>query len=503
MTTEIRSGPAAEAEAPEPHSAARATVSPWELWLLALVVLALTWAVWRLIGVGLVLGHDEAVYATRARSWLEHTSTLSWAAHRSPGLPVLAVPILALGGGPSQLRAIGLLCAIALVIGVWVLARRLGGPTAGAIAAAVIAFTPPLLAHAALFLTDLPGAALVVWLVVVVGAAVRRPQGPGPGLLWAAPLVAGAIYLRLGAALPLGLVAVGAVLLWPRSVIAGWRWILATAGLTLLLLWFHIAGAIEAFGTPWGRILYTSSLTRADQPGAALLQYLREMPAALAGVPTGILMIVGLVAAPAVAVSLRRRSGPARLAVLAWLVGAGHLAGMGVSSNYEVRFVFVSIALLVVLGAAAVAALVRWALPSQARTVAVAAAAAVVVFGLVSTTNRLVTERRAAAARYETMELAAAEIIDRAEGADCAVVTSYVPQVEWLTGCDVVAFGDPPLALAAEHLTTSEPFVLLLRDGKRQPTGAELDALLDQVEPVASWERSEGLIGAAWLYRVR
>lgn len=471
----------------------------WEWVALGVVLLALMVSVGRLLEVGAILGHDEAAYASRARSWVEHTATTSWFPHRSPGLPVLGVGVLALGGGAVGLRLIGLAFAVGLAIGVWVLARRLGGPAAAPVAAAAVAFAPPFLDHAGLFLTDLPATALIVWLMLVVCQQAERDDGPGPGLLWAAPLAAAAVWLRMGAVLPLGLVALGGCLLWPRQVVGAGRWVVATAGLTVGLLWLHFAGAVEAFGTPWGRILYTAELTRTDDPGSALTAYVGDFPNALAGTPAAVLMAVGLLGA--VVLLMGRRVAP-RPVLLVLLVAIGHFVAMGISSEPDVRFILLPIALLCVLGGVVVGRLAGLLPGAATPAAALTVAGLFLVVGAGPTTAELVAERAANDERYDAMRAAADRIVEGSDEASCAVLTSYVPQVEWLTGCAAAAFGNPPTAAAREKFPSQEAFVLLLRDGKRQPEGTERDALLEGASLMGEWDMAEGRIGAGELYRL-
>lgn len=503
------------ARAPRPPE-----VRPWEWALLGVVVTVVVWSLARVVGVGDMLGHDEAVYAARARTWLAGEPTTSWFPHRAPGLPVLGVPLLALGLGTAALRAVGVAFAVLGVVAVWVLARRIGGPVAAPVAAAAVAFAPPLLDHGARYLTDLPATAVVVTLMAVVVWQAERDDGPGPGLLWAAPLAAGALYLRFGAALPLVLVAGAGLAVWPRLVLRGWRWVTATAVLTAGLLLPHLIGAVEAFGTPWGRVAYTATLTRTDTPGGALATYLGQLPAALAGAPAGVLMLIGLVGLPAVLAVRRRWDGAARTGAFAWTVAVADAVAMGVTAEPDVRFVFVAVALLCVAGAGAVGLVVPHGRSVPA--VALAATAVVALIGVMVTTPTVAQDRAAGDERYAAMRAAARVVVaDRLPasadgraaadapigaalpadvGAPCVVVSSYVPQIEWLTGCTVYAF-DAPL-LSDPDAADRAAWLLLLRDGKRQPVGGQREALVDDAELAGTWDLASGRIGSAELYRL-
>ena len=102
-----------------------------ELAVLGLVLLDFSRIVVGLIALDAPLHWDEAVYAVRARSWVDPEAVLSgWSYIRPPLLQLLAgLPVLG-GGDEWQLRAIGLVAGVALLLAAWWLGRMLAGPTA-------------------------------------------------------------------------------------------------------------------------------------------------------------------------------------------------------------------------------------------------------------------------------------------------------------------------------------------------------------------------------------
>lgn len=119
----------------------------------------------------------------------------------------------------GRARATTLLFLAILVVHGWLGARRLAGPAAGALAAALLACEPNVLAHASLATTDVAAAAGLLALVVHFEAG--RGRGTGrrlvvPGLLYGLALLAKGSLLLLA---PLALTAVeahraGIRLLW-------------------------------------------------------------------------------------------------------------------------------------------------------------------------------------------------------------------------------------------------------------------------------------------------
>jgi hypothetical protein len=259
-------------------------------------------------------------------------------------------------------------------------------------------------------------------------------------------------------------------------------------------------GAIRAFGTPWGRILHTARLTRADEAGAALTQYVSDFPNELAGIPAGMLMTVGLIGLPMLLLARKRRDEIARGSAFVLLVGVGHMVGMGVTSQPEVRFVFLPIVLFCVAGGVAVGGVVSYLGKGFATATAAGLAAIFTVIGLVSTAPAVIEQRHDADGAYDAMRAAATQVL--AHDGTCAVATSYVPQFEWLTSCPVFAFPPEDPTSVLKEVDADNAFMLLLRRGKRQPEGEDLQILQSRAQLVAHWDLREGRLGSADLYRV-
>ncbi|MFD4988102.1 hypothetical protein [Streptomyces sp. NPDC058374] len=75
------------------------------------------------------IGHEESVYANKARSWTEGgPPAASWGEYRPPGLPLLGTLALRLNDDVGALRAVTLLLALAMLTATYLPA---GPPRAG------------------------------------------------------------------------------------------------------------------------------------------------------------------------------------------------------------------------------------------------------------------------------------------------------------------------------------------------------------------------------------
>lgn len=457
-------------------AAAEITPSKWswpplqrrELIVLASACLLLLALGLLLIAEGAPLGHDESVYALRARYWAGQAQDVAWNAYRAEGLPFLSAPLMMVGGSEPELRAVVLAFGVLMVVLVWALARLLFDETTGLIAAALVAVTPATLAYSWQIALDVPSATLGLAATLVFAAAIR-----GERIRWwaagAIPLAIAAVYVRYGAPLVVAAGMVGvAVARWPVV----WRdWLRA------LLLAVGTLGGMAA-------VLLVPPLTNSDRaPGLAFRtrQVNKEIGAFesygdFAGVLddvfgpiVGLLVVVGLVAALVRARHIDRAS-------LAGMAVAGLLFIVGL--NFSLAQVFAQYVVpLVPFVAIAAAAGLGALVTTRAGAVAVAV---VLVAAVVPMWSDAKADVDSFQDRYGVIRYVARELDAVAEG-DCIVITSYSPQVGWYSGCP--AYGFTPdmrqdgldrsvlLSHAPRFVPSgTDAYAVLFNRGKRQPT---------------------------------
>lgn len=78
-----------------------------------------------------------------------------------------------------------------------------------------------------------------------------------------------------------------------------------------------------------------------------------------------------------------------------------------------------------------------------------------------------------------TVEAAAAEMREMSGDGSCGVVTSYFPQITYYSGCSTGWFRSPlEPEEALDRVHGDNRFLLLVEEGKSQPTGDDLSAFL-------------------------
>jgi 4-amino-4-deoxy-L-arabinose transferase-like glycosyltransferase len=423
---------------------------PWTFERKLLGAAMLAWAVVAVVSLvtGPPLGHDESAFAIVARG-----ATPAWL-YRSRGVPVLGELGVLLGGADWQLRLASAIAGLAVVPAVFAAGRAAFDERTGAWAAAVIAGAYPMVSLSAALLGDLPATAGVVAGVAIVAAALGGDGARAPrwGLVLAAPAFAAAFYLRYASAPVIALAGVAALVLWWRPIRRDPWPAAGTAALLVVLLVPHFAQALHRTGALLGILRVSSEVPRRAYLGEGLVTYVTANPFVYYGAlvaPALVAAFVGLaLAATGRAPRLRRRA-PWFLAIIA----IGQLVAIGLQSHAQPRYVFIAIALLVVLGVDTLRALARPRLALAA--VAVAWLAAAIAVGVI---NRQIAHHRSA------ISVAAATLRSHRAHPSCAVIAGTGPQLTWYSGCIAVppAWDDPKIVdPSLDRFVVSTPYAPL------------------------------------------
>lgn len=423
---------------------------------------------------GETLGHDESAYALKGRAWLEGTPETGWSPHRGPVLSAYAYGALALGGDEAALRSIGVLAVFALAVATWMLGRKVGSQWVGPLAAVGVVAGPAILRRGTEFLTDIPTAALLVFCMVIAWREFVEKRTPSYALLWVLPLAWLAFYLRYQAILSFGLIALSILLLFwdrvrarPGPLVVGA--VLGTVGLVP-----HFLFSASETGSPIGVLQFTGEVAGREYLGEGLVDYALLMGWPLAG-------FVGPVATVLFVWWIVRdwKSPDARRRFLYLLIpAAGQVIALGILSHGESRFVFFPLALAIVGGTTGLFELSQGWRPRLRR----AALLSLPILLVGSLALSIAEVRRSVDNRIlanEPVELAS-ELVDDIDAQDtCAVMTSYLPQVTFYSLCWTDRFRTSLEAEAAVERLQGDPrFMILIEDGKRQPSGADLDELV-------------------------
>ncbi|MBB1261757.1 glycosyltransferase family 39 protein [Streptomyces sp. OF8] len=509
-------------------------------------VLSLTVAVWAALQDHEPwIGHEEAVYANKARSWTaDGPPDAGWGPYRPPGLPLLGTIALRVHPDVGALRTVTLLLALLTLTIVWLVAARWTTPVRAALVTLLVLSGLGFLRRMPEFLTDIGATGLLLLVVYLVTRAQERPESRA--LLLLPPVVLAAFYLRYGVVGNLCAIGLAALLAYgPRAWAARARDLAVAAGLVLLGLLPHFMQATALTGWPLGLITWATSQAERSFIGDGLLYYLAIFPYRLAGDLGAVVMVAGLAAAVGAARRLRaagawrrpplgrdrsrraarsetgrppgpgQRSEPGQrsddrsavknrpgvedrrqvfLAATAVLLPVV----LGTATDGEPRFVYLSVVLLTILG---VQALATWAGDRRRAVLAgVAGMAALTVLGTAQVVAHGAMPGPTGQNR-STVPVARA-VAAEADGRPCLVVTGYVPETGWYSGCDAVTYRqyrrlpERPPADRVVHFVRYER-------GRLQPD-AEGVARLTEGLPSRTWRLpTDGSLGIATIVTLR
>src|SRR3954451_23859432 len=236
-----------------------------------------------MIGHGRVLGWDESIYASKARSLVTPLTDQSWREYRPPGLAVLGTVAGVADFSDAALRSVSGTLGILALAAMWLLGRLTVGRW-GAIAGLLVACASPVvLDELRQFHNDLPSAGILLLLMTVLWYSLETMESPDRRLLLAAPLAASAFYLRYGAIVMLAAITLTALLLWGPHL---WRYralSVATVGLAALLALPHLIVATLDTGSPLGMVFASATVVATTGPLTSLADYVRLLPDSLAG----------------------------------------------------------------------------------------------------------------------------------------------------------------------------------------------------------------------------
>lgn len=387
--------------------------TPRALWITALV----SWSACVVLGLaaGAPLTGDEAAYALLARGAGD-----DWV-YRPVGLVLLGRIGALLGDSDLAVRLPSALTSPLLLVAVAALGRRFG-PWTAAGAPALLATSHQVVLRAPELLNDIPSTACLVGAIVVIVDELPRDGGPRYRLVWAAPLLAAALYLRYGSAPVIAIIGAGAIAVWPGAVRARPGPVLATAGALAVLLAPFAAYSIARTGEVAGILAAASELAPRKYLGDGLWHFVASNPFRKYGVLLPPVLVLGLASA------VRPPAPERRVIRFLALVAVGQIVAIGMVSHASTRMIFLAMSLACVLGVAAIERATAW---PRARC---AAAIACVLGCAVMVTTMVPLERRIARGLAPLVAAARAIRADAA-GRPCTVIARATPQLMWYAGC--------------------------------------------------------------------
>ncbi|MBW1602646.1 glycosyltransferase [Streptomyces sp. JJ66] len=445
-------------------------------WVLLCGVLALTAVVWAALqDYEPYLGHEEAVYANKARFWLDGTPDAGWGIYRPPGLPALGWIALHVHPSAGMLRLVALLLTLLTLTVTYLVAARWTTPRQAVVVMLLLLSGLGFLRRMPEFLNDIAATGLLL-IVVFLLTRVQERDGDDRAariaLLTLPGVILAAFYLRYGVTGNLLAIVLAALLVYgPRVWLAHARTLAVALSLLLAGLLPHFVYAVQLTGRPLGLILSATEQANRIFVGDGLLYYLLIFPYRLAGDLGAVVMTAGLAGAVAAARAVRRRGGTARDRRPAFLAATALLTFvvLGLATDGEPRFVYLPVILLTVLGVRTLAERA-----GRHRPALLGALAGLALVTVPATAQAVAHGAMPGPTRQAASTVPVARAL-AADGRPCLLVTGYEPEMGWYSGCDAVTYRqyramNPPPPATTVHLVT-------FARGRLQPDAAGLTAL--------------------------
>lgn len=453
---------------------------------MAVVLVLFAAAILRAMAFEAPFDYDESVYALKGRNWLSGGTfpTSGWAPYRGPALPAISWVIGHFTFEETPYKVVGLIAGLGLLLGVWALGRRTFGPAAAVIAVAAIAAGSELQVQTVQYLTDVPTAALLTLMSLVIWRALEDEPARW-SLLWLGPIAFLIYSLRYGAAPVIGISLLIGGLVYRRQLLARPRIALATVGAIAVAALPHLVFALRTFGTPWGALSYTLDLAHKDSATNGLGSYIQWLPSVIVGRAGGTLAVIGVVATIVTLVRAGARWGAhERATALVGGIAIVDILVLGIAAPSQPRYIFFPGAMLALMGADAVVRAARALTPQRLHKL-LAAAAAVTLLTMIALGTRLSFRRWE---RYHIPHRVAVKevgllIKQRVSGEPCGVLSTALPQITWYSGCFTSTFGVPPDIGAERNLPPGRRFLILVDGVRGEPTPEQRAVYLRMAQP--------------------
>lgn len=442
----------------------------WNVAALTGIGLAYLAPVLAALSVNIALGYDEAVYAQLSRHWIAGTDASGWGIHRPPGLSLIGlIPLYLTSGAEWALRFTGVVAGALAVLTAWWFARFVGGWVAGLIAAVTLATASPLQVESTTFLTDVPSTFLLLLMTALMWRHLSDARPIDSSFVWLALLAAAAFYLRYGALVAIGGLAIGAAVGAPRKLLGEWRIVVGTTATFGILLLPHVAISVMQTGAPGGIVASAQGAARGAD-SLPLISYLGWYPWQLIGPLGAAVSSFGVIGAIRGFLDARRGRGKRRSA-FAIFIGVAVLSQvviLGTLVHAEPRYVLFVMTLLIVAGAVQIGSYLNDHAPRRWLAPAAVLASAAVVIGGVST----VAEIQARAITWDWKRDIGRQIheeVSNSASGTCSVLTADVPIISWYSRCPAVNYLSGPSQDRLELLTGTHRYVVVREDGHLQP----------------------------------
>ena len=387
------------------------------------------------------LFHDEAVYLSKARAWIEGTPSDEFKLYRPVGMAALGWVALKFGNSEPAVRVFGVIFGAVVGLLIYFAFKKIFNREIAVGTAAIILSSSLFLKQAPLFLNDILSSGLLIailWLVYLN----YESAGKNKLIYLAAPLAAFAFYIRYGVAITLMVAAVISALILvfsfvkkpKRSFVALRNTGFFAAG----LLAPHFIYSFVTTKSLFGILQLAGKAAGRKYFGEGLITYIKWLPSELGGWLLGIAAILGVATT---LLLVFKKDWRQRYLTLIWIgcVGIVSFAATGFLVHAEARYVFFPVVLLAAVGVAGAYHLARSRSLALANSLIVVLVAVSAFAGFANYQETKFAFKRREGERYHLAYVEASRAIRNdsiGKGGGCGVWSIlFRPAISWYSEC--------------------------------------------------------------------
>ncbi|MDO8231799.1 MAG: glycosyltransferase family 39 protein [bacterium] len=306
-------------------------------------------------------GHDESVYLTKARSWIDGSPADQFVIYRPIGMVTSGWILLHFDDSEQGVRTFGVIFGAVTILFTYLFFKRMFNTWVALCVVGVVEASFLFLREAPQFFNDIPSSGLLIGVLLLL-YIYYESAGKSKAIYFVGPLAALSFYLRYGTASALVIIGLVTLLvLVPKFVKkegVDYSKLRTSFVISILLFVPHFLQSLISMNDLLGILNLSGKAAGRQYFGEGLLDYLKWLPNDLGGWALGITAIIGAIV---VVIIIFRKNLRENYTSLLWIgsIGLLNFIVTGLLVHAEARYVFFPTVLLSGAGIAGVYCLVK------------------------------------------------------------------------------------------------------------------------------------------------
>lgn len=392
-------------------------------------------------------GHDESVYLTKARSWIESTPADQFVIYRPIGMVSFGWIFLQFGESEKVVRTFGVIFGAVAILFIYLLFKRMFNAWVAVSVVGVVGASSLFLREASQFFNDIPSSGILIGVLYLLYIHYET-AGKSKSIYLAGPLVSLAFYIRYGVATTLTAIGVlSFFILFPKfreKENVSYSKLQTALIFSIFLFIPHLFESYILMKDPLGILSLSGKVAGRKYLGEGLIDYIRWLPSELGGWVFGITAIIGIIVT---IIIIFRKDLRQNYVSLLWIGSIGLLNFIltGLLVHAEARYVFFPMILLVGTGIAGTYCWARNLSKITANLLVTFFLLITLYFGVTNYQNVNSFFREREANKTSMAYIEALKIIrkDSSSKNGCALwLAPFRPTASWYSRCNILTIND-------------------------------------------------------------